>query len=170
MGTKYLGTVCPGGPIFWGTICPWGPNVWGQIVLGTICPWGPNELGLFVLGDQLWGTKCPGTEWVRDQMRSSLLWLRTLQKSFIKHHWLYLALFLQTAQFSHWMPSYLRKGIILISTAWLILVLQIFYIRKFKAIFNHQKQTKVNWLRYLDEVYMIIIDFCHNFKSAVKSW
>ena len=67
MGTKYLGTVCPGGPIFLGTICPWGP-----IVLGTICPWGPNEPGLFVLGDQLWGTKCPGTEWVRDQMRSSL--------------------------------------------------------------------------------------------------
>ena len=57
MGTKYLGTVCPGGPIF----------------LGTICPWGPNEPGLLVLGDQLWGTKCPGTEWVGDQMRSSQL-------------------------------------------------------------------------------------------------
>ena len=55
MGTKCLGTNCPGGPI----------------VLGTICPWGPSELGLFVLGDQLWGTKCLGTEWVRDQMRSS---------------------------------------------------------------------------------------------------
>ena len=68
MGTKYLGTVCPGGPIFLGTICPWGP-----IVLGTICPWGPNEPGLLVLGDQLWGTKCPGTEWVGDQMRSSQL-------------------------------------------------------------------------------------------------
>ena len=32
---------------------------------------GPNEPGLFVLGDQLRGTKCPGTECVRDQMRSS---------------------------------------------------------------------------------------------------
>ena len=55
MVTKWAGTVCASGPI----------------VLGTICPWGPNEPGLFVLGDQLWGTKCPGTECVRDQMRCS---------------------------------------------------------------------------------------------------
>ena len=95
-----------------------------------------------------------------------ILWLRPLQKSFIKHHciWSYFC------RLHNFLTSYFREGIILISTAWLILVLQIFYIRKFKAIFNHQKQTKVNRFRYFDEVYMIIIDFCHNFKSAVKSW
>ena len=72
MGTKCLGTVCPGGPIVLGTICPWGPNFGGPIVQGDQLSWGPNEPGLFVLGDQLRGTKCPGTECVRDQMRSSL--------------------------------------------------------------------------------------------------
>ena len=71
MGTKCLGTICPGGPIVLGTICPWGPNVWGPIVQGDQLSRGPNEPGLFVLGDQLRGTKCPGTECVRDQMRSS---------------------------------------------------------------------------------------------------
>ena len=73
MGTKCLGTVCPGGPIVLGTICPWGPNFWGPIVQGDQLSWGPNEPGLFVLGDQSWGTKCPGTECVWDQMRSSLI-------------------------------------------------------------------------------------------------
>ena len=67
IGTKCLGTNCPGGPI----------------VLGTICPWGPNEPGLFVLGDQLWGTKCPGTECVRDQMRSSRLYIKLPRDNFI---------------------------------------------------------------------------------------
>ena len=61
MGTKCLGTVCPGGPIVLGTICPWGPNVWGPIVQGDQLSWGP-----FVHGDQMsrdclfLGTNCGG--------------------------------------------------------------------------------------------------------------
>ena len=78
MGTKCLGTICPGGPIVLGTICPGGPNVWGPIVHGDQLSRGPNEPGLFVLGDQLRGTKCPGTECVRDQMRSSQIQLAPL--------------------------------------------------------------------------------------------
>ena len=66
-----MGTNCPLGPIVLGTICLLGPNVWGPIVQWDQLYWGRNEPGLFVLGDQLWGTKCPGTECVRDQMRSS---------------------------------------------------------------------------------------------------
>ena len=37
MGTKFFGTICPGGPNLLGTVFPGGPNC-----LGTISPWGPN--------------------------------------------------------------------------------------------------------------------------------
>ena len=103
-----MGTNCPWGPIFWGTICPWGPNGWGPFVQGDQLSWGPFVHGDQMFGDQLsrgtdclgdhlsmgtkwartvcsWGpivgTKCPGTEWVRDQMRSSLKKERIYSKS-----------------------------------------------------------------------------------------
>ena len=54
-------------------------------VLGDQLSWGPNEPGLFVLGDQLWGTKCPGTICVRDQMCHSLhIWIFFAISSFAK--------------------------------------------------------------------------------------
>ena len=70
------------GPIVQRDQLSWGPFVHGDqmsrycLFLWTNClgdhfPWGPNEPGLFAHGDQLWGTKCPGTECVRDQMRCS---------------------------------------------------------------------------------------------------
>jgi hypothetical protein len=60
--------------------CPVGCQPTGQTFLkkpspdsfglhGQMAP-KTNEPGQFVLGDQLWGTKCPGTECVREQMRS----------------------------------------------------------------------------------------------------
>ena len=32
MGTKFLGTICPGGQNWLGTVCPEGPINWGPIV------------------------------------------------------------------------------------------------------------------------------------------
>ena len=45
--TKFLGTICPGGPHLMGTVCSGGPN-W----LGTICPWG-QKVGDQKSGDQM---------------------------------------------------------------------------------------------------------------------
>ena len=58
-----LGTICPGGPNWLGTICPWGQNFWGPFVHGDRIGWGP-----FLQRGQLWGTKCPGTICVWDQI------------------------------------------------------------------------------------------------------
>ena len=63
-----LGTICPGGPNWLGTICPRGPNFWGPFVHGDRIGWGPFVQRDQSIGDQLWGTKCPGTICVWDQM------------------------------------------------------------------------------------------------------
>ena len=68
-----LGTICPGGPNWLGTICPWGPNFWGTFVHGDRIGWGPFVQRDQSIGDQLWGTKCPGTICVWDQMCHSPL-------------------------------------------------------------------------------------------------
>ena len=74
-----LGTICPGGPNWLGTICPWGPNFWGPFVHWDRIGWGPFVQRDQLIGDQLWGTKCPGTICVWDQMCHSRLtkWLVT---------------------------------------------------------------------------------------------
>ena len=63
-----LGTICPGGPNWLGNICPWGPNFWGPFFHGDWIGWGPFVQRDQSIGDQLWGTKCPGTIFVWDQM------------------------------------------------------------------------------------------------------
>ena len=40
-------------------------------MLGTICPGGSIFWGPEVQGDRKWGTGSPGTKWARDQMRRS---------------------------------------------------------------------------------------------------
>ena len=67
-----IGTICPVGPNWLGTICPWGPNVWGPFVHGDKISWGPFVQRDQSIRDQLWGTKCPGTISVWDQMCHSL--------------------------------------------------------------------------------------------------
>ena len=56
------------GPNWLGTICPGGPNFWGPFVHGDRIGWGPFVQRDQSIGDQLWGTKCPGTICVWDQM------------------------------------------------------------------------------------------------------
>ena len=67
-GTKFDGDVCPGGPNWLETICSWGPNFLGPFVHGERIGWGQFVQRDQLIGDQLWGTKCPGTICVRDQM------------------------------------------------------------------------------------------------------
>ena len=62
-----LGTICLGGPNWLGTICPGGQNFWGPFVHGDRIGWGPFVQRDQSIGDQLWGTKCPGTICVWDQ-------------------------------------------------------------------------------------------------------
>ena len=68
-----LQTICLGGQNWLGTICPWGPNFWGPFVHGDRIGWGPFVQRDQLIGDQLWGTKCPGTICVWDQMCHSPL-------------------------------------------------------------------------------------------------
>jgi hypothetical protein len=72
-----LGTICPGETNWLGSICPWRPNLWGPFVHGDRIGWGPFVQRDQSIGDQLWGTKCPGTICVWDQMCHSRHWLRT---------------------------------------------------------------------------------------------
>ena len=55
-GTKFLGTICPG----------------GLNLMGTICTRGSILCRLFVQEDRKLGIGSPGINWVQDQMRPSL--------------------------------------------------------------------------------------------------
>ena len=75
------GTVCGDpeilGPNWLGTICLGGPKFWGPFFQGTICLEGSIKWGLFVQGDRKLGTGSPGIKYVWDQIRCSLLLIKT---------------------------------------------------------------------------------------------
>ena len=66
-----MGTLCPEGPNWLETICPGGLNFRGPFVQGDRKWGGPFVQWDQMFGDRMWGTGCPGTICVRDQMRRS---------------------------------------------------------------------------------------------------